>query len=240
MLGGDILSASEFVSLSNSWTHHNNKNRDTLKILRNWATNERLYVEALLQKFDKDNIIEKKVSSFTKSLLASSYLDYYLSNHINISTIEVRDFYKKNRTSFIRNKDSIKLVHFLTNTRDDGLKLKKLLSKEDHNMYNTVTSFGGSLKLVSPGDFNNKIEKYLFSKKNRRIIGPLSSENKNHLFYIIERFTQNSVVSFVDLYREITQILYQQKSDSIYISLIDSLEIVYPLTVFSGNHLDTE
>ena len=240
MLGGDLLTTSEFVSLANYWTYHNNKNSDTLKILHNWATNERLYLEALKQKFDRDKLVEKKVSSITKSLVASTYLDYYLSNHVDISTIEIRDFYKKNRKSFIRNKGSIKLVHFFTNTKDDGLKLKNLLSKEDHNMYNIVASFGGSLKLVSPGDFNEKIEKYLFSKKLRKVVGPLSFENKNHLFYIIERFSQNSVIGLVNLYGEITQILYQQKSDSIYNLLIDSLEIEYPLTVFSDNHLYTK
>ena len=161
--------------------------KDLPEMIDSWVENSLLYEEAIKTGLDKDKYLLRKRDDYYKQLLISSYLESELTNRVLIPEEAIKDYYLKNKPSFIRKSDEVFTEQFFLNNKEDGEKLKKLFlqGKKTELMKDKLinTSFGTIKKgfLPNPADF------YLFNKANT-FVGPVSVGGDIVVFKVIQSF----------------------------------------------------
>jgi len=193
-------------------------------IISSWIENEIIYQRAKKYHFDRDESILFKVKKYKKELIIDSYIHYIIQSNVTVTEKEIRDYYFKNRSSFIREFDEAVVSHVVVNDFDEANHIKSVLeSKKRSELDNLFQKYNFETKTISHGGAIKEIDKNIFETTPRRILGPIPTDYGYHIIEVLSRHRAGSVRSIDDVRDEILQQITQSKIQESYIALIDSL-----------------
>jgi len=201
-----------------------------------WVENELLYQEAIKMGLDKDALLKGKMKRYKKSVFSTTFIDMYLSDRILITTDEIRDYYRQNRNSFIRQQDNVKVLHFLLKTKEEANEVKnKLLLYEGTTRQELLSKYNAETKIVSKGTLLPEIESLLFKSKSfKGVVGPIKSKTGYHILQMLGWYPAQTIRGIDEVIEEISQHLSRQKVDILTAALIDSLITEYEVEINLG------
>jgi|GEM_PF-2839546 len=190
------------------------------------AARELLYAEALKKHLDKDPSIRRQVEEYRKDLLAQSYLDFYLSDKVQISEEEILEYYRENRESFRLRQDRARIIHYLFSSSDDANSSKRILLYGDPAQKNGLTErFLPEERTVNRGMLIAELDAAVFRDDGQaQIIGPVHSEYGYHLVDVREYLKSGSYLPVAEVRQLIRERLSSRKKEQNYQQLIDELK----------------
>ena len=198
------------------------KKENVPALVQNWITNTALLKKAKKLGIDKDSLLIKKRDVFFNDLVISSFVSQGFRPNINISKKDVLNYYKNNKTSFLRESDEVFLEHYFTEKIRISKKLSSFfISKKKEDI--SVSDFLIEAKSVKKGRTPGFFEPYLFNT-TENLIGPIKSEKGYHFFKILNRYKKGSLRGLDHAYSEIYQRLYKQKEMSYSVVFLDSIK----------------
>lgn len=212
-------------------------NDDYIKsIVSSWVKNEILYQQAKKHHFDKDESIQYKVQNYKKQLIIDSYVHYLLQTSIQVSEDEIRNFYIKNRRSFLRDVDEAKVSHLIIEDFDEANRIKNILrSRNRRDIDQLFNKYSFETKVVRRGESIKEIDKTIFESPPRNVLGPIPTDYGYHIIEVISRSKAGTIRSIDDVRNEILQKLTQSKIQEFYNSYIDSLFSITDYDIKSEN-----
>lgn len=201
-----------------------------------WVENELLYQEAIKMGLNKNALLKGKIKRYKKSVFSATFIDMYLSDRISITTEEIRNYYRQNRNSFIRQQDNVKVLHFFLKTQEEANEVKnKLLLYEGTTRQELLSNYNAETKIVSKGTLIPEIESLLFkSKSYSGVVGPVKSKTGYHVLQILGWYPAQTIRGVDEVIEEISQHLSRQKVDILTAALIDSLITEYEVEINLG------
>ena len=206
--GGGLVS-------SNSIKHFTNK----------WVKKTLLYEAALNANLDKDRLLIEKKEDFYKDLLISSFLELEAKKKINISKKEVSNYYRTHKKSFTRNEEEIRLKHFVLPTKNEAVKLKKLLksNKKGAQLEEYIYKYKPKIKTVKKSLVGDNLIGFVFNHVVGDIVGPKKIEASYHIFEVLKKNKKGTIKGLEIVYDEIQQRLFKKKEAFYLTRVLDSL-----------------
>ncbi len=193
-------------------------------LISNWTKKQILYQKAQKYHFDEDRILKSRAEDYFKDLVIDAYLKYNFQSNVNITEQEIRDYYFKNKKSFVRTAEEAKITHIVVNDYEKARTIKSTLRSYDRNKKNRLFSqYDFETKIVRKGQSVNELDKTIFETKPRHILGPIASDYGYHVIEVLERYSEGSIRPIKEVRDEIFQHLTQMKIQNKYILLLDSL-----------------
>ena len=192
-------------------------------IIESWINNNIALEASKNIGLDKDFSLIKQRDSYFEKLLISSFFETELSERVNITSDDMRDYYKKNSKSFTRNNDGVYVEQYLVNSYADGEKLQKDISLNKINHTKKNPPYTLSHGHIKRGVLEGEIDDDIFRKK-KKLIGPTRTHHGIYVFKILNLYEKGDVLGFDEVYDEIYQRLYKSKLSKMKIFLIDSLK----------------
>ena len=189
-----------------------------------WVTREILFQKAKQYHFEREENIKAKVADFYRDLTIDAFTRYYLQTNVTISESEIRDYYLKNKNSFIRDRDEAKITHVLVQDFNDAMAVKTALqNRKKGELDALIKKYNFESKIIRRGESLGEIDQNVFEAGLRVLIGPIASSYGYHIIEVLERYQAGSLRS-IDMVRdEIMQTLTQVKIQKNYNQLVDSL-----------------
>ena len=206
--GGGLIS-------SNSVLHFTNK----------WIKKTLLYEAALSANLDKDRLLIEKKESFYKELLISSFLELESKKQINISKKDVSNYYRAHKKSFARIEDEIRLKHFVLPTKNEAVKLKKLLksNKKGALIEEYIYKYKPETKTVKKNLISDNLIGFVFNHNVGDIVGPKKIGSSYHVFEILKKNKKGTIKGLEVVYNEIQHRLFKKKEAVFLTFVLDSL-----------------
>jgi len=218
-------------------------------VVDRWLNITLLYLYAKEKEFDKDPLIQKKLSEMEKYLLAEEVLQKELSN-IKPTEEELKKFYEKNKELYTE-PEGLKLKHILIyvpekadkQTREKALakakKIREELRKgakfeELARKYSDDTASrekGGDIGVLRKGMTVPEFEKKVFSLKEGSISEPIESPYGYHIVKVEKRIPPK-VKSFEEVKDQVQNDYIKEKEREIISKLIEELRNKYKPQVF--------
>jgi len=204
-----------------------NRTGDQLKnFIRAWVDNALYYDAALGDGFLKDSRLSSERDRYYKKIMIGSYIQTKTSSSVVVSNSDIREYYDKNPSGFIRQNDEAYVYHFFTTKHLDARSVRsKLLKKQTVDSKSELfESFGVEKKTVTKGFLLKKLDIAIFKNKNKAVVGPIRTSSGYHVFEILKRYKKGSKVGLEDVYDKIYQRLLKQKQVVLAADLLDSLK----------------
>jgi hypothetical protein len=200
---------------SNSVLHFTNK----------WVKKTLLYEAALNANLDKDKLLIEKKEDFYKDLLISSFLELEAKKQINISKKEVSDYYRTHKKSFTRNEDEIRLKHFVLPTKNEAVKLKKLLksNKKGALLEEYIYKYKPETKTVKKNLIVDNLIGFVFNHLVGDVVGPKKMGSSYHVFELLRKNKKGTIRGLEVVYDEIQHRLSKKKEAVFLTFVLDSL-----------------
>jgi len=193
-------------------------------LISNWTKKQILFQKAQKYHFDEDPILKNRAEDYFKELVIDAYLKYKFQSNVHITEQEIRDYYFKNKKSFIRTSEEAKIAHVVVNDYETARSIKATLLSYDANKKSRLFSqYDFETKIVRKGQSVNELDKTIFETRPRHILGPIASDYGYHVIEVLARYSQGSVRPIKEVRDEIFQHLTQMKIQRKYILLTDSL-----------------
>ena len=221
-VGEIILTKEDVQKITKDGLIEQNTSRN---LVESWVEKTLYYKEALNINLDKDKTLLDKRDLFYKNLLVKSFLEIKTKKEIKISRKEVLDYYKKNKTSFIRNQDEVLLKHFVLPTKKEANKLKTLLksNKKGNELEKYVGKYKPETKTIKKGFVNKNLIGFIFDGSVGDVLGPKKIESSYHVFNILKKNNKGSFKGLEIVYDEIHQRLFKIKEMQLLNKFLDSL-----------------
>ena len=192
-------------------------------IIDSWINNNIVLEASKNMGLDKDLSLIKQRDSYFEKLLVSSFFETELSEKVKITNDDMRNYYKKNSKSFIRNSDGVYVEQYLVNSYAEGEKLQKDISLNKINYTKKKLPYTLSHGYIKKGVLKKSVDDDIFKRK-KKLIGPIRTHRGIYVFKILDLYNKGDVLGFDDVYDEIYQRLYKSKLSKMKNSLIDSLK----------------
>jgi len=193
-------------------------------LVSSWVKKEILYQKAKQMHFDTDEIIQLKTDDYFKDLVVDSFIKYHFQSNVSIDEAEIRNFYLKNKKSFIRIKDEAKVSHVIINDYNEAKKILSVLKSHNQAEKSEIfTKYKFETKNIKRGESIEQIGKTIFEMTPHNIVGPIVSPYGYHIVQIHKRYKKGSLRPIDEVRDEIFHILAQNKMQQNYISLVDSM-----------------
>ena len=198
-----------------------------LHLTNNWVEKTLLYEAALNANLDKDFLLIEKKEDFYKDLLIGSFLELEAKKQINISKKEVSNYYRTHKKSFIRNEDEIRLKHFVLPTKNDAVKLKKLLksNKKGSLLEEYMYKYKPEIKTVKKSLVGDNLIGFVFSHVVGDVVGPKKIRSSYHVFEILKKNKKGTIKGLEVVYDEIQQRIIKNKEVVFLKKVLDSLYV---------------
>ena len=197
-------------------------NNNLPALIEAWIDNTVLYEAAVVAGFNNDKSLIKRRDDFYRDLVVSSFLSSESERAIRITKEAVRSYYEANKGSFVRKEEEVSVNHYTTLIKGVGKTLRKEIL-QGKGLTPDTTSFTRTLKSIKKGRLIKELETPLFSSRDR-IVGPIRTADRFHLFKIINRYKKGSQKTLSESYDEIYQRLYKQKAFQVSELILDSLK----------------
>ena len=201
-----------------------------------WIDNTLLYNEAVLDGINKDQALIKKRDEYFKKLIISSYIETKTLPQINIQKREIRQYYKKNKDSFIRSSDAASIYHFITDNLEEARSIRKQLlkKKSGDSISELFKQYSVELKTVNKNRLIEKLDLALFNKLSENIIGPIKTDAGYHVIEVLDRYKKGDVLGLEEVYDEIYQRILKKEKLTMLNNLIDSLKTKTNIFINAG------
>jgi len=195
--------------------------------IKHWLARELLYRAAVDERLTKNPMIEKQSDDFRKQRYGAAFLDTYISSstETSVSPEELRNHYIKNRDQYRRQSEAVRLLHFLLPQESLALDVKsKLLQYSGESRLELLTRYRVEVAIVSPQDLREEIRSVIFSSKGGKgVFGPVSDGHGYHVLEVLVRYRAHSFRGLDEVYDEVAQSVFREKTAALYSHLMDSL-----------------
>ena len=162
------------------------RSNNQIKIFINdWIERTLLYDAAINSGLKKDVVLLHARDRFYEKLLGSSFIRARTLGRSTITEKDVRDYYQKNKLSFLRTVDDAVVRSFSAPTLEEAQNIKKTLKNRRKNgkMAELFKKYSVETKTVKRGHITKDLGLAIFSARKNNILGPiLISEN----YFIID------------------------------------------------------
>lgn len=203
--------------------------------IRDWARRELLFQQAVREGLLNDPKLQAQLDEYRKALYGNTYLDMYLAQEVVVTTDEVRDYYTRNRDQFRRKRAEVGLLHFLVDTQQQAVEIKRKLQRLEGSVRQELLNYHNvQAQVVSEGTLIPPLDRAVFGRPDPgRVLGPIHTHYGYHVLEILEFYPADTFRGLDQVYDDISQQLFQQKSTAQYEHLVDSLMAVTPLKIRS-------
>tara|TARA_B100001964_G_C14215354_1_gene592478 strand:- start:871 stop:1668 length:798 start_codon:yes stop_codon:yes gene_type:complete len=200
-------------------------NDDVAKFAHGWVEEQLLYQAALNEKLNLDKSLIKKRDIYYRKLLANTFLSSAVTLDVSIDNDDIKKYYSKNRSSFVRKYDEAVVYHFSVEDKTDADKIRKALlsGSSGKRRKDLFLKHKTEPVTVKKGFLIKDLDKRIFSKNKKSVIGPVFSKSNYHVIQIIKKHKRGSVVSLDRAYDEIYNRLLQNEKKIALSSVMDSL-----------------
>ena len=194
-------------------------------LVNNWVEKTLLYNAAINTSLDKDIVLAKKRDVFYKNLLVSSFLAIKSKKEISVSKKEISNYYNKNKKSFTRKNNEIRLKHFVLPTNKEANKVKRFLksNKKGKELEILVKKYKPETKTVKEGLMGDNLIGFIFKHSVGDVVGPRLINGSYHVFNILKKHNKKSIKGLEIVYDEIHQRVFKTKEIQFLDSVLDSL-----------------
>ena len=204
-----------------------NRVEDQLKsFIHAWVDNALYYDAALKDGLLKDGRLSSERDRYYKKIVIGAYVQTKTSSSAVVSNSDIREYYDKNPSGFIRENDEAHVYHFFTNKHLDARSIRsKLLKKQATDITNELfDGFRVEKKTVTRGFLLKKLDTEIFKNKKGSVVGPIRTEKGYHVFEIIKKHEKGSKMGLEHVHDKIYQRLLKQKQLALAADLLDSLK----------------
>ena len=213
-VGKHVLSAIEFKAFGGS---HQNKER----LINMWVRGQ------LINEYGESSGVG--ISSLSKTLCndwvvrGSRILENTVYKNIDVSAVDIRNYYNKNIGAFKRQKDWIRMFSVILETEDEAINAVKTLKNVGRKEHVSLSQNHLSwLALVREGDLMPQLNKTVFNG-GTGVVGPTKTRFGFHVAHVVESYPAGSIAGLDEVYDKIASALYLTKRREKYKALIDSL-----------------
>ena len=207
--------------------HPESRIEDQLKsFIHTWVDNALYYDAALKDGLLKDRRLSNERDRYYKKIVIGSYIQTTTSPSVVVSNSDIREYYDKNPSGFIRQNDEAHVYHFFTNKHLDARSIRsKLLKKQTADIINELfDGFRVEKKTVTRGFLLKKLDTAIFKNKKGSVVGPIRTKKGYHVFEIIKTYKKGSKRGLGNVHDKIYQRLLKQKQVVLAADLLDSLK----------------
>ena len=203
--------------------------------IEEWVNDAVLYRSAKKRGFLTDEQLKRSRDVYYKKIVVSAFIDSETSSNINISTEDVRSYYKTHRDEFYRGSDEVYAHHFIAQKISDARNVRDQLTRGSKKEQASLGGFLIESRYIKKGRLINKLDRAIFSTK-KSIVGPIKTGRGFHVFEIVNRYIKGSTIGLDASYDEIYQRLVKQRSAMLSLHLLDSLKKDINIFVNSNYH----
>ena len=213
-VGKHVLSAVEFKAFGGS---HQNKER----LINIWVRGQ------LLNEYGGSSGVG--ISSLSKVLYndlairESHVLENTVYKNIDVSAVDVRNYYNKNIGAFKRQKDWVRMFSVILETEGEAINAVKTLKNVGRKEHAPLSQNHLSwLALVREGDLMPQLNKTVFNG-GTGVVGPTKTKFGFHVTHVVDYYPAGSLAGLDEVYDKIASALYLTKRRERYKALIDRL-----------------
>jgi parvulin-like peptidyl-prolyl isomerase len=193
------------------------------EVVNRWVEEEILFQNAQSSGYYEEN---NSFAGIEKRLSGQLFLQRIAGEKVKVSNSEIKSYYQKNKSGFIRKNKSARIYHFLFSSKKEAKTAFKILSsnKNEKKKNRLFEERGAQPVIVIDEELLPELNAPLFSSRNKkRLLGPIKSSHGYHIIVVLERFKKNSPIPLEEMYDEIYQRIYQQKFALKSLRILDSL-----------------
>lgn len=201
------------------------------KVVDELINQEMLYLEAIENELDKEEIFLKELDRLKEGLVKQFALNNLLST-VTATDEEVENFYNENKEKFVK-PESVEASHILIDNEDKAkdilVEINEGLSFEEAAMkYSSCPSKeqGGNLGEFSRGQMVPEFEDAAFSMDIDSISEPVKSQFGYHIIKLVAK-NEEAISTFDDIKDELTQQVIGNKQQEIYMAKTNELREKY-------------
>lgn len=183
-------------------------------------------------KLDKDTAVARRINHAVNIILVEA-LRENIRKQVQVADTEIENFYRTNHEEFILNEPLIRAFHIVVSEKEiiDSIR-KNIATIKDFVDYarNHSEDFSQSdscdMGWFSQSQIIPVLGNPLFRSDTAHLIGPIEEGGKHHMFWIVERLPNNTICPFELVREQIREKLLEEKTNSSFTKLLDSLIIV--------------
>ena len=194
--------------------------------IHRWVDNALYYDAALRDGLHRDGHLSNERDRYYKKIVIGSYLQTKTSTGAAVSNSDIRKYYDKNSSGFIRQNDEAYVYHFFTNKHSDARSIRSgLLKKQKADTTSELfDTYGVEKKTVARGFLVKELDIAIFNNKKGSVVGPIRTANGYHVIKVVKKYKKGSKVGLEDVYDKIYQRILKQKQVVLAADLLDSLK----------------
>lgn len=163
-----------------------------------WVEEQLWYLEA--KRYVKnDSKIKDQVETYRQRLLIKKYQDTVLKEQIKITDKDVQDYYKEHLNEFNTHKPAAFIEIYSVASEKEAQDIITTINTSRH------PNHASQIKLVYEDDYIFEIDNILFSKSNKKVLGPIKVNDVYFVITVIERYSQNSTLALEHVKNDIIQ-----------------------------------
>ena len=224
-VGKAELTETELRSILSDSYENRIMNQDYLNsLVTSWTKKEILFQKARDFHFHEDPAIKFKVADFYRDLTINAYIKYHIQTNVSFTEEEIRDYYQKNRRSFIRDTDEAKVSHVIINDLDEAERVLSILrSRNSSDRESLFSQYAFETKIIRKNESLKEINNTVFNTRPRTLLGPIPSDYGYHIIEVLDRYEPGTVRPYDEVRDEIIDRITQHKIQEYYTVLVDSL-----------------
>lgn len=201
------------------------------KYIETWVNRELLFCEAKDLNLDKSPDLKWKIEQVKKEFLVNRLLEQTYAKKIKISEKEVESYYNKNRDLFKVTQNERKILHILTETRQNarqalqeiaaGRLFQEVVKKYSIGIFKDE---GGNMGFIKKEDVINEISRTAFRLSENKVSNIIKTEHGYHIIKVIKIRKQGDIKNLNDVRTQIIQRLRISKEKSVYFDLLAQLQ----------------
>ena len=231
-VGDAVLTTKDLPDLSSK----NALSKDAVSaFIEEWVNDAVLYRSAKNRGLLADERLRRSRDAYYKKIVVSAFVDSETSANINISTEDVRLYYKAHRDEFYRGSDEVYAHHFIAQKIGDARNIRDQLTRGSKKEPASLSGFLIESRYIKRGRLINKLDRAIFSTK-KPVVGPIKTGRGFHVFDVIHRYLKGSTIGLDASYDEIYQRLVKQRSAMLSLQLLDSLKKDVNIFINSNYH----
>tara|TARA_B100000959_G_scaffold10322_1_gene10428 strand:- start:525 stop:1331 length:807 start_codon:yes stop_codon:yes gene_type:complete len=203
--------------------------------IEEWVNDAVLYRTAKKRGLLTDERLKRSRDAYYKKIVVSAFIDSETSANINISTEDVRLYYKAHRDEFYRGSDEVYAHHFIAQKISDAKNIRDQLTRVSKKEPTSLDGFLIESRYIKRGRLINKLDRAIFSTK-KAVVGPIKTRRGFHVFDVVHRYLKGSTIGLDASYDEIYQRLVKQRSTVLSLQLLDSLKKDVNIFINSNYH----